>query len=119
MHRAQQVNFAQIPFSRIALDVPQRRRSMRLKRGNCGLELGLGEGRGDKKQAEEKGEKGPKLHSRHRAPAAMTTADTIRRTVNLSEKKKRAKKTANSTLVSRKADTDPMGARAMAQITMP
>src|SRR4029079_11443793 len=102
----------QIDFTLLALDMPQRGPGLRRQI--------LGVKRAATHQAQDERQR-PKhvLHSRHSAPTAITMADSIRRSVNRSLKNIRASKTANSTLVSRKAETEPMGALAMANMTMP
>src|SRR6185437_8169965 len=118
MHRAEQIDLAFITFLRVALDMPQR---------GCGdlggrqrrLDGGLGERRSQQKPQDQQYDVRAYSHSRHRAPAAITSADPMRRAVNCSAKNILPSKTANNTLVSRKAETVPIGALVMAKITMP
>jgi hypothetical protein len=57
--------------------------------------------------------------ARHPAPNAIARHESIRRRVSLSRRNRRPMIAANTTLVSRSADTSPMASYCIAQMTMP
>src|SRR6478609_9721041 len=115
MHRTEQIGFAFWTFH-----VPQRGRGDRAGRqGGLYRRLRRNQRRRQKQSKQQQQDVCGFFHSRHTAPTTITSADTTRRPLSVSAKNILPSSTANSTLVSRKADTAPIDARVMAKITMP